>query len=629
MKLRSIPKTEKTTPKQNKVLAKLRKKVIIQAVVAVQALVIVVGLVFGMSAAWYNNVLQTSGLQFQAEAWGFSGQVTVAGTPITAAPGDGGIVDIVIDNSRGQMLDATVQVNKDSMQEAMQQRMFFYVEDSVTRNGEVMDRVYVNAVSGYTYTVLESSILTLTQARANDAALQWQWVYDMLGYYFLGTVNQEGTHVDEYLRPVEYDLDSATFDFNGKLQTVDGTTMVSTFLNQLAASYCYAGDTITASSYEDYYQVSVDANGYGVWVYLCDWENIAQATAYDTQLGMDAAQGNALSIPAVVTLTGQQSNITYTQVADAEQLVTVLENGGSVQLSQDLVLTEPLQITATTQSVLDLNDYTITGPTDNVALSVTEGSQLLVLGGTITGGNASSDVVKVTNSDLTLSNVTINGAGDDAVDVVDRGGAGDSCVKLFNCQINVNGCAVYMCGNGSESEGITKVIVEDCVLNSGYITVMSNGNSTNWGTELQISRSTLSGYYAALYQPQGDSITMVTESSLSGITGAVIKSGTLLVENSTLHGTGAAKEPVYEGSGFTDTGDALYIEDSYQRPITVRVSGSNTKLLSDNAQAVRVFMEDSTCVDLVITGGIYSSDVSAYLPEGYELVAGVVTKKEG
>ena len=54
-----------------------------------------------------------------------------------------------------------------------------------------MERVYINNHEGYTYTVFNQSSLTLTEKVSNAPKLKWQWVYDVLGYYVLGTANSD------------------------------------------------------------------------------------------------------------------------------------------------------------------------------------------------------------------------------------------------------------------------------------------------------------------------------------------------------------------------------------------------------------------------------------------------------
>ena len=632
MMLRSQRKRDNQPPKQNNVLKKLRKKVFIQGAIALQTLIIAVALIFGMSAAWYNNVLQTSGLQFQAEAWGFSGHVSVINpSDLVIAPGEDGIIGIVIENSNDEMLDATVRVTKDQMPEEMRKRMFFYVDTPTNRNGEMLDRVYVNAVSGYTYTVLDGTSLVITEDRKNDAPLQWQWVYDMLGYYFLGTVAEEAVTVQEYLRPVEYDLDRATFDADGQLKTVDGVTAVADFLQNLAATDGYAGEITAVAEMPGYYQVAVDEDGYGVWIYLCNWEDIQEATAYDTNLGLQAAKGEQQSFPAMVTLVGQPTQITYTQVATTEELEAALENGEMVQLSQDVILTEALSIQSQGNMMLDLNGHTIQAPANDAALKLSEGANLTVHNGALAASGAGADVVIVNASHLTLSKVEIQADGRDGILLDDLNSTADSCVRLFDCTIDAKRCAAFVRGNGTDRDGYSQLIIENSVLTSDYITICGNGNRPSWGTEIQVYRSTVEGYYAAVYQPQGESTTVIRESRMTGITGIAIKGGDLVLENSKVYGIGTPEqivEPSYAVSGFQDTGDAVYVEDGYGLPIRVTISGADTLLSSANAQAFQVFEFGSVYVDVMITGGSFNTDVSSYLTEGFEYVNGTVRAKE-
>ena len=618
--LRSLSQRVKKTPKQNKALAILKNKVFLQAVIAVQTLIVAVALIFGMSAAWYTNVAQTSGLHISAASWGFSGQITVEQSAVEAAPGDTGTIAMTIDNVGNQMSNVTVYVNKYAMAEEMKQRLFFYVDIVTSCNGEVVDRVYVNATNGYTYTVLENHKLVMTDDRANDARLHWQWVYDMLGYYFVGTVSPETVDVEEYLRPVEYDLDRATFSEDGLL-TMVGNETAEEFLYQLSQTDGYSG-SIVPSAYANYYQVSVDENGYGIWVYLCDREDIRDATIYDTQLGKNAAQGIQESYRAMVTMVGQEMDVTYREVFTPEEFAEAMEDGGMIQLGSDLTLPETLLISSGNKTILDLNGNTITGPASGAAVKVQNGADLVVLNGNWEGQNKNADVFWVDGSSLTLKDVNISGQARDALYVVDKVGKANSCVRMFNCTMNTSRCSVYVCGNGPTEDGKTRVIIEDCDLKSEYFTVSGNGNTTSWGTDIQIFNSKLEGYYTALYQPQGNSVTTIIDSVMKGMTGIALKGGDLIIRDSQILGTGTEAQiqpPSTAVSGFADTGDALYVEDGYGLPISVKISGDSEKTIlhSANGEAVRVYRTNSPYVDVEITGGWFSHDVTQFLQNPY------------
>ena len=255
-----------------------KKRIIRQASLTVLTLVLTVVILFAMTSAWYSNVVQTSGLTFEAESWGFDGKIAVGDEAILAAPGDEGIIDLTVENESDSVSALSVNVNKDQMAEEMQQRLFFYVDTQMNRGGaasttveaaaetsetsnvmETMDRVYINKFEGYTYYVFDQSALTLTEEYSNAPVIKWEWVYDVLGYYVMGQPDVvtaadgdevQKMKVDEYLRPIQYDFDEATTeivkDDNGaikeiKLVTVDGNTSPEAFLEELSKTDGYQG----------------------------------------------------------------------------------------------------------------------------------------------------------------------------------------------------------------------------------------------------------------------------------------------------------------------------------------------------------------------------------------------------
>ena len=625
-----MTKKHQKPQKQNSPLQAARKKIIIQAVIAIQTIVITLALVFGMSAAWYTNVLQTSGLQFQAAAWGFTGEVLVDEKPVEASPGDTGIVGLAVTNTSDDIVEVAVRVSKEQMEVPMRQRFFFYVETSEVRNAEVLDRVYINSKDSYTYSILSQSELVLTQERANDVQLKWQWVYDMLGYYFVGTVSSTAANnemivsaqIEDYLRPVEYDLDKATFA-DGMLATVDGENL-DAFLDKLSQKDGYLNN-LKKSDIPGYYEVDVDKNGYGIWVYLCNWAEIQQATTYDSQLGKEAADAllgeNVMpkQFTARLSVVGQETRQEYAEATTAPQLAELLNRGELVKLEQDLVLTEPLVVNKGIKTVLDLNGHSITGAAGAPLLQLSESAYLTLMNGQIVANDSSKDVISVSNSSLTLSKVEVTGNGDDAIDISDQNGSADSCIRVFDSKIDMAGCAVFIRGNGEVSEAKTQIIIEDSELNSGYVAIMGNGNNPCWGTDVQIYHSVVTGKYAAVYQPQIKSLTRVTNgSTLTGNTAIVMKGGDLEIIDSTVHGIGEAKEPAYSQSGFEETGDAILIDCSYNVKINVSISGKSV-ITSDKNNAVRVFVPDGyeNHSTVTLTGGTYSSDVSEFVAEGY------------
>ena len=103
-----------------------------------------------------------------------------------------------------------------------------------------------------------------------------------------------------------------------------------------------------------------------------------------------------------------------------------------------------------------------------------------------------------------------------------------------------------------------------------------------------------------------------------------IKGGNVYVDNSEVTGLGEAgsiSEPTVDNvslSGFVDTGDGIYIETNYEKAIKLEVSGSDTRISStaDGTYAIRVFPE-ANYVTVSVTGGTFTSDIEAYLADGY------------
>ena len=109
------------------------------------AVVLSVILIFAATAAWYNNVLRASGLNFKASEWGFEGNVLIDESVIKAHPGSSGIIPLSVENTTEQVISVTVDISKTPMSEDFRQRMYFYADTNATVNGETVDRVYINS----------------------------------------------------------------------------------------------------------------------------------------------------------------------------------------------------------------------------------------------------------------------------------------------------------------------------------------------------------------------------------------------------------------------------------------------------------------------------------------------------
>lgn len=628
-------KEEKVSRQLNKLLTSVRKKTLTQAVIAVSTIALLLVLVFTMSVAWYTNVVKSGDLIFQTAAWGFQGTVDIGDGAIEAGPGKSGVISLSVDNTGTDMIFAGVHIAK-TMDEDLAKRIYLYVDAASTKNGETMQQVYLNSRDSYTYLVPSQNKLILNEQYYNDARIMWTWVYDVLGYYFLGTVNNTVTSEDEYLRPVEYDLDSATFDRNGKLQTVDGSTTVNQFLEKLSATDGYAGTIDPAAGVNGYYPVNVDDTGKGIWLYLCNWAEIQQEMETDVVLGSSPEKKQGI---VRLNISAQGGEYETTQVSTVAQMQAALNDAtsGVIQLDTDLTLAEQtsLQLTSGEDAVVNLNGHTISTSDSTAAIKIANGSKLTVFDGTLQGCNATNSVgVQVVNGELTMNQVTVNDMVD-ALRVEDSSGSGqDSMVRLSECNIDAVDCAVYVRGNGGQSGQLTQITIEKSTLHGDLGAIWGNGSGAFWGTSIQILDSTVSGGYAAIFHPQRDSNLTVTNSVLTGLMGVAVKGGDVHIIDTTITANGDGDPtntaPGFNESGFKDIGSAIYLETNYEYGMSVTVEGDQTVVTSEKDLAIRVNLPNAPNATVRVMGGTFNSSVDDFVAEGYTCTASgqiwVVTK---
>lgn len=287
-------------------------------------------ILFALTSAWYTNTIQANEITLKTAKWNFDGTITLDGEDSNGTlglgdlyPGDTRPLPVTIVNQDTRGVNIRVEADKSKMASPeMQQRLYLYVEvtDETTNT---KTRHYINSLSGYLYTVAAKQTLRITDAgltpseneKQDKNALHLQWVYDMTGYFLLGTVTENNNTITvagktadtqpEYLMPVTYDLDRAQFDTDGKLTSVSeyqettktyATTDRKNYLKRLFEQYI-SGYNINAAAYDDentksygnYYAVDVDKTGYGVWLYLPDKAAIDAAAKWDQEKAATAA----------------------------------------------------------------------------------------------------------------------------------------------------------------------------------------------------------------------------------------------------------------------------------------------------------------------------------------------------
>lgn len=656
----SVILPEETSQEESHEMAQvktLQRRVRMQAVTAVASIAALLVLVFAMTAAWYTNVAKTSDLMFETEAWGFDEEgITLLNEAIPVAPGESGIVPIEVDNSAntdGVKVGVTISKNlalpdSDASQvEELRKRIYFYADTAhtyefegealavdeegqatIAPQQETVSRVYLGSADteSYTYEILPGQKLTMSEDYYNDVPIKWMWTYDMLGYYFRGTVTADesgsGTvMVDEYIRPIEYDYAYAVFDTT--VTMVDGVAqngenfgqLVSTgelsrneFLAQISAADGYHGQInvnrptrIAPAEGETmahlYYPVEVDENGMGVWAYLCNKNEIEAGILFDNDLG-NSPEG--VSLVARIVFTAVNIPAVEQEVDSATALEAALnaEDVDIIKLRDSVYLNAPVELTSEGEKIIDLNGYALEYNTSNAEdmFVVQNGASLTVMNGAL---NAPTDqpvtAFSTGGAELVLSGVTATGFYRiiDNDETLNAEGVGPSTIRITNCNFETPNVSLMIRGSGLTADTTTKVIVEDSRIVSEYLAISGNGNNPNAGTEIVIINSTLEGTYGALYQPQQRSKTTIKDSNLSGYTGIIIKGGTATVIDSIITGTGEHNPAGNAPSGFIDTGDGVYVEAVYGWSASVYIKGANTNISSRYAYAVELYGEEN------------------------------------
>lgn len=600
---------------------RLRRKFLQQtgAVVGLASLVIV--LVLSSTIAWFTNVSRTSDLMLSVEAWGIDAEkIAVDEAPILGMPGSSGFLSLSVDNGGdAKDISLSVSLSKAGMSEELQKRIYFYVDGADASGGTVEgeSRRYLGAEEEARYTLLSGEKLILSEDFYSGRPIKWSWVYDMEGYYFQGTVTTDGAQVEEYLRPIEYDYDTAIFEEEtGELVSVDGLSTAE-FLKKLSESDGYEG-TIDAELYVEaegrrYYPVRVGPLGRGVWAYLCSRDEIEEGIRYDEQMaaGETEAPGEITVRISAQTLPAQRQT-----VRDEEELAQALKERAYdvIEVTNDIALTGRLVLEGEGRSVLSLNGYSLTCE-DGSLFSVKDGAQLTILNGELRGGQTGGTAVEAVGAKVTLSGVDISEV-DTALAVRDDGAQGDSTVRLVDCRLTTRQTSVAVFGNGSGTAGLTQVMIQDCQIESEEYFGLSGQGGTRgdgyWGTSITVLNSTISGKFAGIYHPQQRSTLLLNQCEVTGFTGVAVKGGTVTIRDSRIAGVGEEPQPAAAASGgFTDTGDGVYVEAGYSWAATVVLKGDN-EVSSESANAVELFgVKDQGPGKILIRGGTYSGGAGA------------------
>lgn len=625
---------------RERVVSEAKKRIYKQAGLALTAILVTVALLFAMSTAWYSNVLEAGSLTFQAEKWELNADHVSSNGNVVAQPGARGILPVSYKNTSDSIVNAYVNVSKEQMEVPLQKRIYFYTETPYTvgsgENAETVARRYLTNGTAAPYTVLSMGQLTMSDDFCSvDTPIYWEWVYDLLGYYVRMEPTDDGSVIEkEFLRPIVYDYDKATFDENGNLATVDGKH-VDHFLQDITAEDGYLNKFVESNITTDsktgakYYTVDNDNQknlGYYTAIRLLTKQEIAEANLWDTE------QAGASFKNVKITITGETANVEMIKVGTTEELTKALksENGGYIRLSGNLELTENITVSAKKPVILDLNGATLTGgATGGNLFTVGKGRELTVINGTIKNSAGNKTLFGVNNGKLTVSNVTATAEGESqwGIYIQDNNRTtaqdGDSIVYITHSTISTGLPTVMVIGNNTTTAQKTRCVIENSTLTSDYVAVYGNGQTVSGGTAIEIKDSIITGKYAAVSHPQDNSTLHAENSTFTGNTGIAVKGGTVYLDNCVV--TGRAKAALagsFNNNGFTDTGAAVYLEAGYERDnIAVYITGENSRITAEKQQALLLYHDAKDTktrkARIAVSGGTYSSDVKDYLADAH------------
>ena len=478
-------------------LTELQKKLYLKVSSAIAVFMLTVVLLFTITAAWYNNIVEVEELKFEVDSWGVDGTIMLDDEVlIHIAPGDSDSIPFKVDNNADRLVNLQFNAYKKYLPDFMQQRFYFYVDDEVVVNNEKLDRVYIHDDNAYYYTLLGGQTVDNTGDIHSEAEFKWEWVYDLLGYYVVIETDEEGISKETaYIRPVQYTYERASYDEEtGKLVSIsnpdDTVTEAEDFIiNLLDTDGFVMGkqeeDGFTPSEYEtsedliktlkfnansgeitkDYYEIYTnDVEGYGIYMYLCDYYEIAVNNKIDTYIGngLKTYEITEDHFAAVQVSCGQALEF-FIDVSTEEELIRLLNNtvtetdgeadeGAYIELLKNeklinekdhviIRLTKDMRISPQNLTdcnmIIDLNGNSLICNTaaGETMITLNPDCSLKIYNGTIEPNGGVPFVT--TGAELVLRDVMINTTGAAVAIQTDDDQQGSN-VQLINCTWNEN-----------------------------------------------------------------------------------------------------------------------------------------------------------------------------------------------
>lgn len=196
--------------------------------------------------------------------------------------------------------------------------------------------------------------------------------------------------------------------------------------------------------------------------------------------------------------------------------------------------------------------------------------------------------------------------------------------------LNVNGGKILgqMIGIGIKGNTATLKVTGGEIIANEYTGVSTNGTQ-DWYDggkfAIEITGGLIkSGEGAAMYLP-AEGPTVITGGTIEGADGIVVKGGSLSISGNTIvKATGSFGQAASASSGYTDTGSAIYVEDTYENhaPI-VNISGGMFSSINNKAVEYYTTKADDAKDKgkLTVYAGLYDDDsAKGYLADGKTVI---------
>lgn len=297
-------------------------------------------------------------------------------------------------------------------------------------------------------------------------------------------------------------------------------------------------------------------------------------------------------------------------VETSDQLVSCVETSGNVcKLSKNVVLTTYVEVGGNV--IVDLNGHSIT-PADSFPALPHRSIFTVLRGGILTiNDSVGNGKISVGSSTSIYSAIKVT--------KTDEGANGKVATVKVNGGI-LEGYYYAITGNGSRHD--TNIII-----NGGVIKGLEETESLG------------------IFNPQDGNVT-INGGTISGVTGIEMRSGTLVVNDGTIIGTGNTLKVSPNGSGSTTIGTGIAIvQHNTKKAISVKITGGTIKgkaaLYESNPQGNSKADIDKVSIEIsggtfnavnggsvaiysenkvnFISGGTFSSDVTNYVKTNYNV----------